>query len=222
MIPAAIAALMTALLGWLAPAPDTDHLARSFSIDSAGEVVVWIRAGCAHCDWGAAGNEAAVLRLSVDGAYSQHLYLARGAAPAEYVVRLGRFAPGRHELRAERDIELSAKGAGPATIDIASFESCGGRQRRLHRAIHGADRLRPPEHRRQVHRSAAADVVRNRADAAREPVSLFRDFLERRRRHADRSPDGDLGPHHRHRVRLRRRSEQGRRDPGRRVPRAGA
>jgi hypothetical protein len=122
MMPAAIAALMTALLGWLAPAPDTDLLARSFSFDSAGEVVVRIRAGCARCDWGAAGNEAAVLRLSVDGAYSQHVYLARGAAPAEYVVRLGRFAPGRHELRAERDIELSAKGAGPATIDIASFE----------------------------------------------------------------------------------------------------
>jgi hypothetical protein len=122
MMPAAIAVLMTALLGWLAPAPDTDHLTRSFSFDSAGEVVVWIRASCARCDWGAAGNEAAVLRLTVDGAYSQHLYLARGAAPVEYVVRLGRFAPGRHVLRAERDIELSAKGAGPATIEIASFE----------------------------------------------------------------------------------------------------
>jgi hypothetical protein len=119
MIRASIAALMTAVLAWLAPAPDTDRLTHSFSFDRAGEVVVRLRAGCARCDWGAAGREAAVLRLSVDGGYSQHLYLARGEAPSEYRVRLGTLAAGRHELRVERDSELSAKGAGPATIEVA-------------------------------------------------------------------------------------------------------
>jgi hypothetical protein len=120
MIPAAIAALMTAFFGWLTPAPETDRLTRQFSFDRAGEVVAQLRAGCARCDWGKDGQEAAVLRLSVDGSYSQHLYLARGEAPAEYRVRLGTLAAGRHELRVERDSELSAKGAGPATIDVAS------------------------------------------------------------------------------------------------------
>ena len=122
-MPAAIAALITALLGWLAPAPapETDSLVRSFEVDRAGEAIVSIRAGCARCDWGETGREAAVLHLSVDGAYSQHLYLARGAALADYRLRLGTLAPGRHELRVARDPELSAAGAGAATIDVGPF-----------------------------------------------------------------------------------------------------
>ena len=117
-MPALITALMTALLAWLAPAPQNDAFTRGWSFNLTGEVVVRIRAGCARCDWGAAGREAAVLRLSVDGAYSQHLVLARGEAPVDYRVRLGTFGPGRHELRIERDAELSAAGAGPSTIDV--------------------------------------------------------------------------------------------------------
>ena len=117
-MPALITALTTALLAWWAPAPQTDRFTHDFSFKRAGEVVAVIRAGCARCDWGETGREAAVLRLSVDGTYSQHLFLSRGEAPADYRVRLGTLAPGRHELRIERDAELSAKGAGPASIDV--------------------------------------------------------------------------------------------------------
>jgi hypothetical protein len=116
-----IASLMTALLAWLMPSPRTDAFTREFSFNRPGEVVARIRAGCAKCDWGEAGREAVALRLSVDGEYSQHLLLSRGEAPADYRVRLGTLAPGRHELRIERDPELSAKGAGPATIDVPAI-----------------------------------------------------------------------------------------------------
>ena len=120
MMSAAVA-LITALLAWLAPAPKTDRLIRSFDLDRAGEAIVAIRAGCARCDWGETGREAAVLQLFVDGAYSQHLALARGAAMAGYRVRLGTLPPGRHELRVERDPGLSAAGAGAATIEVGPF-----------------------------------------------------------------------------------------------------
>jgi hypothetical protein len=119
MTPALIAALMTALLGWLAPQADT--VTRAFTFDRPGEVLVRLHAGCAKCDWGEDGREAVALRLSVDGAYSQHLFLSRGEAPTDYRVRLGTLAPGRHELRVERDPELSARGAGAASIDISAI-----------------------------------------------------------------------------------------------------
>ncbi len=118
---AVMSLLMTALLGWFARAPPTDTFTRTFSFDRAGEVVARIHAGCAKCDWGETGREAVALRLSVDGTYSQHVFLSRGEEAADYRVRLGTLAPGRHELRIERDAHLSAKGAGPASIDVASI-----------------------------------------------------------------------------------------------------
>ena len=118
---AVMALLMTALLGWFAPAPQTDTFTRTFSFDRAGEVVARIHAGCAKCDWGETGREAVALRLSVDGQYSQHVFLSRGEEAADYRVRLGTLAPGRHELRIERDADLSAKSAGPASIDVSAI-----------------------------------------------------------------------------------------------------
>jgi hypothetical protein len=118
MTPAVIASMMTMLLGWLAPPAQIDRVTKDFSFNRVGEVIAHIRAGCERCDWGEAGREAAVLRLSVDGTYSQHLFLSRGEAPAAYAVRLGTLLPGRHQLRIERDAELSARGAGPASIDV--------------------------------------------------------------------------------------------------------
>jgi len=92
--------------------------ALTFDAASAGEAVALVRAGCARCAWGEAGREAAALTLSLDGVYSQHLVLVRGESPAEYRVSLGAVAAGRHELRIERDAELSAKNAGDASIDV--------------------------------------------------------------------------------------------------------
>jgi hypothetical protein len=119
MMQSLVAALTLALLGWLSPQADT--ITRTFTFDRPGEVLVRLHAGCAKCDWGEEGREAVALRLSVDGAYSQHLFLSRGEAPADYRVRLGTLAAGRHELRVERDTELSAKGAGAAAIDIGAI-----------------------------------------------------------------------------------------------------
>jgi hypothetical protein len=118
MTPALIAALMTAILNLVTAPPQTDRLTYDFSFNRVGEIVAEIQASCARCDWGEAGREAAVLRLSVDGKYSQHLVLFRGEAPAVYRVRLGTLPRGHHQLRVERDEELSAKGAGPASIDV--------------------------------------------------------------------------------------------------------
>jgi hypothetical protein len=112
------ATLLSALVAWLAPAPQVDRFTVDFSFGRGGEMVANIRAGCARCDWGEEGREAAALRLSVDGAYSQHLFLFRGEEPAIYRVRLGTLGPGPHQLRIERDAELSAKDAGPASIDV--------------------------------------------------------------------------------------------------------
>src|SRR5213592_143282 len=67
----------------------------SFDVAAPGEVVALIHAGgCLRCSWGAAGREAAALRVSVDGRYSQHLMLARGADFVEYPVTLGALGPG--------------------------------------------------------------------------------------------------------------------------------
>jgi hypothetical protein len=122
MMPALVTVLMATLFAWLALAPQTDTFTRAFSFDRLSEVTALIHAGCTGCDWGETGREAVVLRLSVDGKYSQHLFLSRGEAPTDYRVHLGTLAPGRHVLRVERDAELSAKAAGPATIDVPTVD----------------------------------------------------------------------------------------------------
>ena len=96
-----------------------------FEVTNPGEAVAAIVAGCDRCDWGEPGREAVVMKLSVDGGYSQHLLLARGAMPAEYRVMLGPLAAGPHRLTLERDAARSAKGAGGVTIrsmDVQTYE----------------------------------------------------------------------------------------------------
>ena len=174
-----------------------------------GEAVVDVRAGCVRCDWGEPGRESVALKVSLDGKYSQHLQLVRGEAMADY----SDCSRPRGEGPSSAD-HRSRSGSERTWCGTCDHRRAGGRpstpraKQRLHRAVDGADRLRAAEHRRQVHRSAAADVVRDRADAARTTISLLGDLLQRGRRHPDRSADGDLGPHHRHRVRLRRRGRR--------------
>src|SRR3954467_7352710 len=110
-------ALALAILA-AAAAPAVDHYEQTFELATGGEVVATVRAGCAGCAWGEPGREAAALRLSVDGVYSQHLLLARGEAAAEYRITLGTIAAGSHRLAIDRDAAFSAKQAGIATIAV--------------------------------------------------------------------------------------------------------
>lgn len=93
--------------------------AERFATAVPGEAVAVIRASCERCDWGAEGREAAALRISIDGRYSQHLLLARGAEPADYRVTLGRVTAAAHRVVVEADPTLSATDAGvPAVASI--------------------------------------------------------------------------------------------------------
>ena len=116
---ATYAALLAAFLGWWAPpAPAPEHFELGFTAGVAGEATVTVLAGCARCDWGQTGREAAALRVSLDGQYSQHIVLARGEAPAEYRITLGSVAKGRHRLDVDRDPALSAPDAGRVSADL--------------------------------------------------------------------------------------------------------
>ncbi len=118
---------LVALLLWLTAAgPAIDRFTRSFDVAVPAEVIAVVRAACARCAWGESGREAAALRLSVDGNYSQHLLIARGEALAEYRVTLGAFAAGPHRLTIERDPALSARGAGQVRYSVIFTNEDGG------------------------------------------------------------------------------------------------
>jgi hypothetical protein len=123
-------ALALAILA-AAAAPAVDHYEQTFELATAGEVIATVRAGCAGCAWGEAGREAAALRLSVDGVYSQHLLLARSEAAAEYRITLGTIAAGSHRLSIDRDAPLSAKQAGIATIAVDDIHAVADRDAAL-------------------------------------------------------------------------------------------
>jgi len=121
-MPVLVPALL-ALLAWQGPFAVQDRLVRGFMIDKEGEVFASVRARCAGCDWGEPGRESAALRVSVDGSYSQHIQLVHGDADADYRILLGHLAKGLHRLVIDRDPALTASGAGPATIDVDSFDT---------------------------------------------------------------------------------------------------
>ena len=62
-----------------AEVPEDSVFEQEFGSSSGGEATAVIHASCARCAWGERGREAAAVRISIDGAYSQHLLLARGA-----------------------------------------------------------------------------------------------------------------------------------------------
>jgi hypothetical protein len=80
------------------------------------EAVLELTAACERCDWGAAGREAALLSVALDGRYASHLVLTRGSAAAPYRVLLGRVAAGEHEVAVTFDGERSARGIASATV----------------------------------------------------------------------------------------------------------
>lgn len=92
----------------------------SFRVAQPSEAVAVLTASCERCAWGRKGREAAALSLSVDGRYSQHLLLLKGAEPAEYRVALGPLAPGTHRLSVSLDREASA--AGVRRVGVSQLE----------------------------------------------------------------------------------------------------
>lgn len=100
---AAFLSVVSALAAGAVPSVDTVIRDEAFALEEGAEVIASITASCDGCDWGRPGQEAAVLRLEVDGKYSQHLFLTRGAAASEYKVMLGPLAAGRHTLTLARD-----------------------------------------------------------------------------------------------------------------------
>lgn len=104
-----------------APAPALRE--ERFTLTEPGEVVASITASCARCSWQEAGREAAVLVLTVDDRYSQHLALVRGSAPAPYSVHLGALSSGPHRLRLEVDRRISAPRAGAVSLGPIGFRT---------------------------------------------------------------------------------------------------
>lgn len=99
------------------PAPEGAPLGyRVFEAKQPGEAIAVIRATCERCDWGVEGREAAALRLSFDGRYSQHLLLTRGSGSWEYHVTLGAVTPGTHRLFVHLDQSVSARDTGTVTV----------------------------------------------------------------------------------------------------------
>jgi hypothetical protein len=101
---------------------------QGFKVPAAGEAVAVIHASCRPCDWGVEGQEAAAVRVLIDGKYSQHLLLARGADDADYHVTLGPVAAGEHRLQIQADPALSSTQAGApvvSKVDIVVITPAG-------------------------------------------------------------------------------------------------
>ena len=89
---------------------------RVFEATKPGEAIAIVRASCERCDWGVEGREAAALRVSFDGRYSQHVMLARGRGTFEYHLSLGRVTPGTHRIFIHLDAALTARDVGRVTV----------------------------------------------------------------------------------------------------------
>jgi hypothetical protein len=99
---------------------------KTLTLATRSEVVATLTASCAGCSWQRKGHEAAALRVEVDGRYSQHVFLTRGAEASAYKVLLGRLEPGAHEVRVGVDPSRSARstrGAQIESIDLRAVAS---------------------------------------------------------------------------------------------------
>jgi len=79
------------------PAPEVAVATKTVRLDGPAEVTLVVTAACRDGSWARAGHEGAVLRVMIDGRYSQHLVVSRGAEPAPYRILLGSLDPGAHQ-----------------------------------------------------------------------------------------------------------------------------
>ncbi|MBI5083822.1 MAG: response regulator [Acidobacteria bacterium] len=92
-----------------------------FTVQQRGEVVAELRLAAPGADWAAAGREAALAELSLDGKPQQHLMAFAGERV--YGVFLGQIEPGPHVLKVERHRSLSAAGAALAILGARIVET---------------------------------------------------------------------------------------------------
>jgi len=100
-----------------APAP---LFADRFGAPVEGEAVATLTASCERCDWEVEGREAATVRVTIDGRYSQHVVLTRGEKPSQYRISLGHVTAGSHKMEVTLDARLSAKNIGRVTVPSVS------------------------------------------------------------------------------------------------------
>lgn len=91
-----------------------------FTVANEVEGVATLTVNCARCEWDVPGREAVMLRIAVDGQYSQHLPIVRQGL-AGYRVMLGRIPPGAHVVGAAIDPQLSAADLRPTDVAVESI-----------------------------------------------------------------------------------------------------
>ncbi|MBI1874199.1 MAG: hypothetical protein HYZ58_08915 [Acidobacteria bacterium] len=113
-------ALVALFLGVALVPPDEARplVEQRFELRQRADAIATVVARCTGCSWDTPGKEAAVLVLSVDGAYSQHLMLVRGNTPAEYPVLLGILGAGPHQLGITLDTSWTPAGVGTVVDEV--------------------------------------------------------------------------------------------------------
>jgi CheY-like chemotaxis protein len=104
----ALARLAIVLLCFGAPAA-VKHIA--FSVDQRAEVMAELEMSSPGSDWGAAGREAAVAAVTLDGRVTQHIMLWAGEQRRRYPVFFGSLDPGKHSIDIARHHGFSAAGS---------------------------------------------------------------------------------------------------------------
>lgn len=101
-----------------------------FKVPAEAEAFLDLSASAPHTSWAAAGSEAAVATVSVDGRYNQDIFLFAGERRFTYRVLLGRFQTGEHTLRIDLNRKRSASKATAVEIQDAkiSFVERGSAQ----------------------------------------------------------------------------------------------
>lgn len=82
-----------------------------FTLESPAEVVAELELSSPSSDWAAAGREAAVASIGLDGETKYHVLVFAEKDSRRYSVFLGPLPPGRHTLSVGRDARHSAAGS---------------------------------------------------------------------------------------------------------------
>jgi len=91
-----------------------------FETSGRGEVIAQIELSAPEADWAQRGREAAVARVLLDGAASQHVVVWSGASKRTYGIVIGRLPAGSHLLRVDRDSASAAAvqlNVGPIQVE---------------------------------------------------------------------------------------------------------